>query len=384
MNSKNIIVRSILIRMQARLFQNKAIILLGPRQSGKTTLVNALLEKTGEKYQLLNADEPDVRELFQGATSTRLKRIIGDNRILCIDEAQRISDIGITLKLIIDQIPGVQVIATGSSSFDLNASINEPLTGRKFEFTLYPLSFSELEQEHGLLEERRLLEHRLVFGSYPEIVTSPGQEEERVRLLAGSYLFKDLLTLDGIKKPALLDKLVRAIALQIGSETSFHELAQLTGADPHTVERYIDLLEKAFVLVRLPAYSRNVRNEIKKAKKIYFHDNGIRNAVIGNFLPLSSRTDIGALWENYLVIERMKLMNNAGCYTKGYFWRTTQQQEIDYIEEQGQKLSAFEFKWNTGKKRVRFPKTFLNGYPETETAVITPADYDLFLTGECP
>ena len=190
------------------------------------------------------------------------------------------------------------------------------------------------------------------------------------------------MTLDGIKKPALLDKLVRAIALQIGSEISFHELAQLTGADHYRVERYIGLLEKAFVLVRLPACSRNVRNEIKKAKKIYFHDNGIRNAVIGNFLPLSSRTDIGALWENYLVIERMKLMNNAGCYTKGYFWRTTQQQEIDYIEEQGQRLSAFEFKWGTGKKRVRFPKTFLNGYPEAKTAVITPADYDLFLTEE--
>ena len=383
MKSKNIIIRSIFSRMQARLFQNKAIILLGPRQSGKTTLIKALLEKTGEKYLLLNADEPDVRELFLGATSTRLKRIIGDNRILCIDEAQRIPDIGITLKLIIDQIPGVQVIATGSSSFDLNAGINEPLTGRKFEFTLYPFSFSELEQEYGLLEERRLLEHRLVFGSYPEIVTSPGQEEELVRLLAGSYLFKDLLTLDGIKKPALLDKLVKAIALQIGSEISFHELAQLTGADHHTVERYIDLLEKAFVLVRLPAYSRNVRNEIKKGKKIYFQDNGIRNAVIGNFLPLSSRTDIGALWENYLVIERMKLMNNAGCYTKGYFWRTNQQQEIDYIEEQGQKLSAFEFKWDTGKKEVRFPKTFLTAYPKAETAVITPADYDLFLTDEC-
>jgi predicted AAA+ superfamily ATPase len=364
------------------LFQDKAIILLGPRQSGKTTLIKALLEKTGERYLMLNADEPDVRELFSGATSTRLKIIIGDNRILCIDEAQRVPDIGISLKLIIDQIPGVQVIATGSSSFDLSAGINEPLTGRKFEFTLYPLSFSELEQEYGLLEERRLLEHRLVFGSYPEIVTSPGQEEELVRLLADSYLFKDLLTLDGIKKPALLDKLVKAIALQIGSEISFHELAQLTGADSHTVERYIDLLEKAFVLVRLPAYSRNVRNEIKKGKKIYFQDNGIRNAVIGNFLPLSSRTDIGALWENYLVIERMKLMKNTGCHTSGYFWRTTQQQEIDYIEEQGQKLSAFEFKWNIEKKRIRFPKTFLTAYPEAETALITPADYDLFLTDE--
>lgn len=381
MKSGIIIHREAMARIQARLFHGKAIILLGPRQSGKTTLVKAILERSGEKCLMLNADEPDVRELLQEATSTRLRTIIGENRIVCIDEAQRIANIGLTLKLMTDQIPEVQAIATGSSSLDLNSSIAEPLTGRKFEFSLHPFSFGELAAHHGLLEERRFLEHRLVYGSYPEVVTSVGQEEERVRLLAESYLFKDLLILEGIKKPVLLEKIAKALALQIGSEVSFQEIGRLTGADSHTVERYIDLLEKAFVLFRLPAYSRNVRNEIKKGKKIYFLDNGIRNAVIANFLPVSSRTDTGALWENYLVSERLKMMADKGLNAAGYFWRTTQQQEIDYIEEQGQRLFAFEFKWNLDRKRVGLPKTFVRAYPEAKTCVITPADYDRFLTG---
>ena len=380
MKSKIFISRKIIEWIEGRLFRGKAIILLGPRQSGKTTLIQAILERSGEKHLMLNADEPDVRELLQEATSTRLRTIIGVHRIVCVDEAQRIPNIGLTLKLMTDQIPDVQVIATGSSSLELNASIAEPLTGRKFEYRLYPLSFAELAAHHGLMEERRFLDHRLIYGSYPEIVTSAGQEEELVRLLADSYLFKDLLNLDGIKKPALLEKIVKALALQIGSEVSFHEIGQLTGSDSHTVERYIDLLEKVFVLFRLPAYSRNVRNEIKKGKKIYFIDNGIRNALIGNFLPLASRTDVGALWENYLVSERLKLIRNEGIYASGFFWRTTQQQEIDYVEEREQNMSAYEFKWNPKKKRTGFPKTFLRAYPKAKTDWVTPDDYDQFLT----
>lgn len=380
MISNKIIYRELTARIQARLFQGKAIILLGPRQSGKTTLITTLLQGSGEKYLMLNADEPDVRELLQDATSTRLRTIIGENRIVCIDEAQRIVNIGITLKLLTDQIPEVQTIATGSSSLDLNSRIAEPLTGRKFEFILHPLSFGELATHHGILEERRFLENRLVYGSYPEIVTSTGREQELIKLLAGSYLFKDLLILDGIKKPSLLEKIVKALALQISSEVSYHEIGQLTGADSHTVERYIDLLEKAFVLFTLPAYSRSVRNEIKKGKKIYFLDNGIRNAVIGNFLPISSRTDKGALWENYLISERLKMLNNKRMDTAGFFWRTTQQQEIDYIEEQGQELLACEFKWNPSRKKVGLPKTFMRAYPKAKTHVVTTADYDKFLT----
>ena len=379
MESKDIIIRSIETRIQARLFKGKAVILLGPRQAGKTTLVEGILRKREEKILELNADEPDVRELLDQCTSTRLRALIGESRLLFIDEAQRVPDIGLTLKLITDRIPEVQVIATGSSAFELNARIAEPLTGRKFEFMLYPLSFAELVRHHGLLEEKRLLEHRLIYGSYPEIVTSPGREQELIRLLAGSYLYKDLLTLEQINKPVLLEKILRALALQLGSEVSYQEVGQLVGANSQTIERYIDLLEKAFVLFRLPALSRNVRNEIKKGKKIYFFDNGIRNAVIGNFTPLAGRTDTGALWENYLVSERVKLLNNLDIQTDKYFWRTTQQQEIDYIEERRQQLHAYEFKWNTKKGAVRFPKTFLRNYEDVLTKTITPANYDEFL-----
>lgn len=366
--------------LQDRFFQGKAIILLGPRQSGKTTLVQEVLLQCRKTYLLLNADEPDVRDLLDNPTSTRLRTIIGNHEVFCIDEAQRIANIGITLKLVTDQIPDVQVMATGSSALELNSSIAEPLTGRKFEFTLYPLSFAELALHHGLLEERRHLEDRLVYGSYPEVATGLVRAGELVKMLAESYLFKDLLLLEGIHKPPLLEKIVKALALQLGSEVSFHELGQLTGADTHTVERYIDLLEKAYVLFRLPAYSRNVRNEIKKGKKIFFFDNGIRNALIGNFMPLASRTDSGALWENYLAAERRKLLANRGVASAAYFWRTTQQQEIDYIEERNQELSAFEFKWNPAKRGVRFPKTFTKAYPKASTGVVHPDNYDQFLT----
>jgi len=379
MESKDIIIRSVGTRIQARLFKGKAVILLGPRQAGKTTLVEGILRKRAEKVLELNADEPDVRELLDNCTSTRLRALIGESRLLFIDEAQRVPNIGLTLKLVTDRIPEVQVIATGSSAFELNARIAEPLTGRKFEFMLYPLSFAELVRHHGLLEEKRLLEHRLIYGSYPEIVTSPGREQELIKLLAGSYLYQDLLTLEQINKPVLLEKILRALALQLGSEVSFQEVGQLVGANSQTIERYIALLEKAFVLFRLPALSRNVRNEIKKGKKIYFFDNGIRNAVIGNFTPLAGRTDTGALWENYLVSERVKLLNNLDIQADKYFWRTTQQQEIDYIEERRQQLHAYEFKWNTKKGAVRFPKTFLRNYEDVLTKTITPANYDEFL-----
>lgn len=380
MRSNNIIIRSVGAFMLDRFFEGKAIILLGPRQAGKTTLIESILREREEKILELNGDEADVRELLDKCTSTRLKALLGESKILFIDEAQRVQDIGIALKLVTDKIPEVQAIATGSSAFELNARTAEPLTGRKFEFMLYPLSFGELVEHHGLLEEKRLLEHRLIYGSYPEIVTNPGREEELLKLLAGSYLYKDLLTLEQIKKPVLLEKILRALALQLGNEVSFNEIGQLVSADSQTVERYIDLLEKAFVLFRLPALSRNVRNEIKKGKKIYFYDNGIRNAVIGNFTPLSGRTDTGSLWENYLISERLKLLNNRRRDADRYFWRTTQQQEIDYIEEREQQLYAYEFKWSKNKANKRFPKTFLRNYEDSVTTVITRENYEEFLT----
>ena len=359
-------------------FRGKIIMLSGARQVGKTTLIEMLLQKRKEKILYLNADETDVRELLTDTTSTSLKSIVGNHKIVFIDEAQRVKNIGITLKLFADQIKDVQVIVTGSSSFDLANEMNEPLTGRKYEFMLFPLSFSEMVKHYGQLEEKRLLEHRLIYGYYPEIVTKPGEEKELLKLLANSYLYRDLLTLEQIKKPVLLEKILRALALQLGSEVSYNEVAQLVNADQETVEKYIDLLEKSFVLFRLPAFSHNVRNEIKKGKKIYFYDNGIRNAVIGNFNLLINRNDTGALWENFLISERMKYLYYHNINVKRYFWRTVQQQEIDYIEEQERKLSAYEFKWNK-KARAKFPKTFIRAYPDSETHLITQGNFESFL-----
>lgn len=378
MKSKIIIKRHLADHITQRFFMGKVIVLYGPRQVGKTTLVESILNDR-EDVLRLNGDEADIREILSNTTSTRLRALLGQNRIIFIDEAQRIENIGVTLKLIVDQIEDIQVIATGSSSFDLANRINEPLTGRKYQFMLHPLSFTEMTDHHGLLDERRLLEHRLVYGSYPEIITKIGMEEEHLKLLAESFLYKDLLQLDRINKPALLEKIVKALALQVGSEVSFAEIARLVAANTQTVEKYIDLLEKAFVVFRLPSYSRNLRNEIRKGKKIYFYDNGIRNAVINNFKLPGQRTDIGALWENYLISERTKRNSERKENIESFFWRSTQQQEIDYIEESNEGLYAWEFKWNPAKK-VRFPKTFTRAYPQCIPAIINQDNFDEFLT----
>lgn len=372
-----VIKRELIKRIRSRLYKGKAIIIYGPRQTGKTTLVEELL-LSGESYAYFNGDEADVREALSNTTSARLRTLIGKNKILFIDEAQRIENIGLTLKLVTDQLKDVQLIATGSSAFELANRTNESLTGRKYEFMLYPLSFSEMMDHHGFLEESRLLEHRMIFGYYPEIVSKPGEERELIKLLVNSYLYKDLLALDKIGKPALLEKIVKALALQVGSEVSYQEIGQLAGADNQTVERYIDLLEKSYILFRLPALSRNVRNELKKSRKIYFYDNGVRNAVINNFKPLHNRTDTGVLWENFLISERMKFLSYRQIDVDRFFWRTTQQQEIDYIEEADGGLSAFEFKWNP-KASARFSGTFLKNYAVKQTAVISPANFDEFI-----
>lgn len=357
--------------LEKRLFKGKAILLFGARQTGKSTLAEALLSAQQQEWLTLNGDDADVREALSNAMADKLKAIIGNKKILLVDEAQRIENIGLTLKIITDQIKGVQVIATGSSSFELSSRVNEPLTGRKYEFMLYPISFGEMVNYTGLLQEKRLIEHRMLYGYYPEVVTNPGEERERLKLLASSYLYKDLLMLEQIKKPALLEKLLNALALQVGNEVSFTEIGQLIQSDYKTVEKYIDLLEKAFVIFQLPAFSRNVRNEIKKGKKIYFYDCGIRNAIINNFKPLSTRTDVGALWENFIIVERIKHLRYVGKETKHYFWRTTQQQEIDLIEESETGLTAFEFKWNKNAK-ARIPQTFTGNYPGSKTLIVSP------------
>jgi len=359
-------------------FKGKAIIIFGPRQTGKTTLITSLLSQLPEKYLLLSGDEADVREMLHNTTSTKLKTLIGKNKIVFIDEAQRIPDIGITLKLFTDYLKDIQVIATGSSAFHIADKTKEPLTGRKYEHTLLPISFAEMAEYHGMLHEKRVIEHRLVYGMYPEIITKQGEEKELLKLLAGSYLYKDLLTLESIKKPLLLEKILKALALQIGNEVSFYEIGQLVGADNETIEKYVDLLEKTFVVFRLSAFSGNIRNEIKKGKKIYFYDNGIRNAILGNFHPIASRSDVGALWENFLISERKKYLLYNNSDASAYFWRTRQQQEIDYIEEDAETLSAYEMKWNKNAK-VKFPATFRSSYPNHKTLLITPANMETFL-----
>jgi len=350
---------------------------LGPRQVGKTTLLKELTSGITDKVIFIG-DEPDVRELLSHITSDRLRELFGGSKVVIIDEAQRIPEIGITLKLITDHIPEVRLLVSGSSSLDLADSINEPLTGRKLEYQLYPLSFGEMVRHHGLLKEKRLLPERLVYGYYPDVVTNPGKQIILLKELASSYLYKDILSHGMVKKPVVLDKLLRALAHQVGSEVSFNELGQMAGADKETVERYLDLLEKAFIIIRINALSRNVRNEIRKGKKIYFWDNGIRNAIIGNFLPWEKREDKGASWENFIVMERIKHLAYSGFYGNLFFWRTSQQQEIDLIEEQDGQFTAFEFKVNPGKN-PKIPLTFSNAYPVREYRVIHPQSVELVI-----
>jgi len=364
--------------IESYLFKGKTIIIYGARQTGKTTLVEQMLESYREETLFLNGDDADVRGMLTDLNATKLIPIIGKSKIVVLDEAQRIPETGLVLKIIHDNFKEIQLIATGSSSFELANNISEPLTGRKFEFTLYPLSFAEMVEHHGFLAEKRLLEHRLIYGYYPDIALNVGQETKLLKSLASSYLYKDLLTLETIKKPVLLEKILSALALQIGNEVSYNELAQLLNSDKETVEKYIDLLEKTCIIFRLGALSRNVRNEIKQGRKIYFYDNGIRNAILGNFSALSSRTDKGALWENFLISERFKFLGNNELDVKSWFWRTTQQQEIDYIEEHSDKLFAWEFKWNSQKK-VRLSKTFTNAYLNTRFNMVNPENIQDFL-----
>lgn len=370
--------RSITSQITGRLFRNKAILLMGARQVGKTTLVRAIASEYGDKALFWNGEEPDIRDLVSGATSTKLKAHIGNKKLVVIDEAQKIPGIGQSMKLIIDNYPEVQLIATGSSSFELSGKTNEPLTGRKYIYYLFPLSFSEMVGHSGLMEEKRLLEHRMIYGCYPGIVTEPGDEKVLLSMLTESYLYKDIFALGLVKKPLALEKLVQALALQLGHEVSYHELGQLIGADNETVERYIDLLEKSFVIFRLSSLSRNLRNEIRKNKKIYFWDNGVRNAVIRNFNPLSLRADTGALWENYMITEIIKNKMNSGEFFNKWFWRTHAQQEIDLITEMDGKMTAWEFKWNP-RKKPGIPGSFQNAYDVADYHVVTPENYQEFL-----
>jgi len=358
--------------------EGKALIILGARQVGKTTLLKMLMEKHKDTSIYLNCDEPDIRLQLTNVTSTQLKNLVGNNKLVFIDEAQRVKDIGITLKLFVDNIPNCQVIATGSSALELSNEINEPLTGRIFEFRISPLSIEELNEHSGWLETNRLLEERIIYGMYPEIITRQNKKEKLLSTITSSYLFKDLLAYQKIRKPETLEKLLTVLALQISNQVSYNELSNLLKIDKDTIEKYVELLEKTFVVYRLKPFSKNLRTEIRKMRKIYFWDTGIRNALISDFKPMSLRQDVGALWENFLISERLKYNHNRWKDVKSYFWRTQQKQEIDYLENDGEKITAFEFKWNPQSK-PKIPKTFISTYPEIETLVINTRNYSSFV-----
>lgn len=361
--------------IEDRLFKGKAIILIGARQVGKSTLFQQIASRINLPLLSLNCDEPEVKEMLSNLNSTELSLLIGNNKIIMIDEAQRVNNIGITLKLITDNFPEVQLLVTGSSSFELQNKLNEPLTGRKFEYHLFPISTGELLNTGGIISVKQNLENRLIYGSYPDILNHKENAKELLINIANSYLYKDILSLDDIRKPQLLEKLLIALALQVGSEISYNELSQTIGSDSKTVEKYIDLLSKCYIIFQLNAFNRNIRTELKKGKKIYFYDNGIRNAVLQNFAPLNLRQDIGALWENFFISERIKENHYNGNFVKPYFWRTTQQQEIDYIEEKDGEFYAFEMKWNHKRINSTIPSPFKNNYNLKEFNLVTPETY---------
>lgn len=363
-----IIERKLQKQIENSLFKRKVIIIYGARQVGKTTIVKQIIKRYPEKSIYFNCDEPDVREALTNKTSTEIKAFIGDHKLVVIDEAQRVRDIGLALKLMVDNFPEIQIIATGSSSFELSNRIVEPLTGRRDEFMLYPLSLEELRGVYSDLEINRLLNQRIIYGMYPEIVIKEGEAGTRLKDITTGYLFKDVLQFHQLRHAEVIEKLLQALALQVGNEVSYTELSQLLGIDKQTVASYIRILEQAFIVFTLKPFSRNLRNELKKMRKIYFYDTGIRNAVINNLNPINLRNDIGALWENFIIAERYKYLANNNKDVQKWFWRTHQGKEIDYLEDRGGILSGYEIKWQEDKYRE--PKEFINAYPGSQVKLI--------------
>ncbi|GHU63132.1 ATPase [Spirochaetia bacterium] len=356
----------------------RVLVLYGPRRVGKTTLVDRYLDSMGANTHILRASGDNLSELtlLSSQESRHLLDWASGYDTIFIDEAQRIPNIGLGLKILIDTRPELTIIATGSASFDLAGKLGEPLTGRQVPVTLYPLSLGELRNTMNDFEIRRNLDDFLIFGMYPEIRTAASGDQKRTILneLVNAYLLKDVLELERIKKPKTLINLLSLIALQTGSEVSLNELSNKLGVDMKTVARYLDLLEQCFVLYNLRGFSRNLRNEVIKKSKYYFYDTGVRNAVIQNYNPLAIRNDTGALWENFMVIERLKRRSYSGLYARDYFWRTWEQQEIDLLEDYDGRLHAYEFKWSP-KKAAKIPAVFKEAYPDSDYAAVTPENF---------
>ncbi len=355
-------------------FKGKIIVLLGARQVGKSTLIKMLPSCKPDETLWLDAENADVNLLLKNANSERLRQLAGNQKVVVIDEAQKVENIGSVLKLFADYLKDIQVIASGSSAFELRNTLNEPLTGRKFEHKLFPISFLEMVQHTNVLEEVRQLPQRLVYGQYPEIVTHPNDAERLLKFLSDSYLYKDIFLFKGIKKPEKMLELLKLLAWQIGSEVNFNELSNTLKIDNQTVESYIEMLEQAFVVYRLPAYHTNQRNELKKSKKIFFNDLGIRNALINDFRHIEIRNDAGALFENFIINELRKQNEYQQVYANFYFWRNTEQREIDLVVEKNNTLKTFEIKWNPNNK-AKLTKSFTNIYGESEFVVINRENF---------
>lgn len=362
--------------IESKIATGKAILVIGPRQVGKTTLINEVLD--GKDFLFLDGDDPTTRQLLTNPNTEQLKDLIKDKPFVFLDEAQRIENIGITLKIIVDQIKSTQVFVSGSSSFEISNLTSEPLTGRKWEYTLYPISWQEFENHVGVLKATQQLPLRLVYGMYPEIIKNTGNEFGLLKQLTESYLFKDVLAYQAIRKPDVVKNLLKALAHQVGSEVSLRELSNLLSVDAKTVSSYINILEQAYVIFRLGSFSRNLRNEIKTNQKIYFYDNGILNTLKGNLNPLETRNDIGSLWENFLISERIKKNEYSQSLAEIYFWRTKQQQEIDFVENVGGKITGYEFKWNPTAK-VKTPNSFINSY-NADFQIISSDNFREFLS----
>jgi uncharacterized protein len=362
-------------------FKGKVIILLGARQVGKSTLIQLL--NFEEKYETIwfDGENTDVNLILDNPNSERLKQIIGNNKIIVIDEAQKINNIGKILKLFADYLKDIQVIASGSSAFELKNILNEPLTGRKFEFQLYPISFQEMVDHTDLLLEIRKLPQRMIYGYYPEIVTNEGNEERLLKFLSESYLYKDILLFKGIKKPLKIMELLKLLAWQIGSEVNFNELSNILKIDNQTVESYIEMLEQSFIIYRLNSFNTNKRNELKKSKKIYFNDLGIRNAIINDFRPIEIRNDKGNIFENFIINELRKQNEYSQIYANFYFWRSIDQKEIDLIIEKNGLMHTFEIKWNTNHK-LNITKSFTNLYKNCTFDIIDSTNFFGFITSD--
>jgi uncharacterized protein len=369
-------------QLSKALVPGKVFVLYGPRQVGKTTLVKDMMEILPFQCKFVDADELIYREALSSQNRQRLGEVLGDAQLLIIDEAQRVPEIGLNLKIMIDSFPHVTLIATGSASFELANKISEPLTGRKLTYNLYPISFDEIKQSMGAVEARSQLERWLIWGGYPAIVTTdnPVQRERLLGELVGSYLYRDILELDGVRRSEKIVDLLRLLAFQIGSEVSLTDLGSSLALNRQTVERYLDLLEKVFVIFRVGGFSRNLRKEIIKNSRYYFWDNGVRNSLIQNFNPLSLRNDVGQLWENFLVVERRKANQAAGRFVNTYFWRTYDQKEIDCIEEHGGKLYGYEFKWQDDKIRRAVRNEFISAYPGSELTTVNRENFESFIT----